>query len=217
MIRIRRSSALFQLSLASIVTVCSANSVHGQFSPDVPEEAVALSEDTSHRVLYFFQHFALRDAAFQFDRNVQELIDNPRQAGRPIARLFGRACLRAADPDYCGTPEAVDGARDFMRQIGFNTVQYGGYTIHLMSMPPPQYPPEAYFIAIVYKDGESLVEGAPAPSTRYITFERTAGGGHIYALGEWTVDGNHETYSFGDTEPTARGFIANVYAMIDDR
>lgn len=37
-----------------------------------------------------------------------------------------------------------------------------GYTVHVVTMPPPENPPETYFTAIVHKDGESREYGVPA-------------------------------------------------------
>ena len=102
----------------------------------------------------------------------------------------------------------------FMRQISFETIRRDGYTIHLMGMPPPEHPPEAYFVAFVYKDGEPLVEGTPAPSTRYIVLEKTAMKGRVYALGEWDAAGNHKTHGFGNAEPTARDLIGHTFALL---
>ena len=85
---------------------------------------------------------------------------------------------------------------------------------HLMGMPPPEHPTEAYFIAIVYKDGEPLVEGTPAPSTRNITIEKTPVTGRAFALCEWDVSGKHKTLGFGNQEPTLADLIANVFAML---
>jgi len=84
----------------------------------------------------------------------------------------------------------------------------------LLRMPQPEYPAEAYFVAIVYKDGEPLIEGKPAPSTRYITLEKTAVPGRVFALGEWDVNGNHKTHGFGNNEPTLRDLVVNVFAML---
>jgi hypothetical protein len=107
-----------------------------------------------------------------------------------------------------------DSCRTSPRSSIFETLRRGGYTIHLMRMPPPEHPPEAYCVAIVYKDAEPLVEGTPAPSTRYITIEKTAVEGRVFALCEWDVDGKHKTHGFANHEPTIRDLVANVYAML---
>jgi hypothetical protein len=165
-------------------------------------------------LLYFFEHLALREAAFRYDEDIQRLIANPRQAGEPMARLFGKAMLYAAKVPTFNQETAFADMTGFMRQIGFDTIQRGGYTIHMLRMPPPQYPPEAYFVAIVYKDGEPLVAGTPAPSTRYVTIEKTSVPGRAFALGEWDVNGNHKTHGFGNHEPTLQDLVANVFAML---
>jgi hypothetical protein len=101
-----------------------------------------------------------------------------------------------------------------MGQISFETLRRGGYTIHLMGMPPPEYAPEAYYIAIVYKDGEPLVEGTPAPSTRYIVLEKTQVPGRVFALAEWDVNGKHKTHGFGNHEPTVRDLVGNTFQLL---
>ncbi|MGH8178021.1 MAG: hypothetical protein ACREV5_17340 [Steroidobacter sp.] len=156
----------------------------------------------------------MREAAFRYDRDIQALIANPRQAGEPVTRLFAKATLYAAHAPNFKSETLADDMRLFMRQISFNTLRRGGYTIHLMGMPPPEFPPEAYYVAIVYKDGEPLVEDAPAASTRYVVLEKTSVPGRAFALGEWDVNGKHKTHGFGNHEPTVRDLVANVYAML---
>jgi hypothetical protein len=165
-------------------------------------------------LLYFFEHAALREAALRYDQDIQRLIANPRQAGEPVTRLFAKAALYAASVPTFRSETMVEDMTRFMSRIGFETIRKGGYTIHLMRMPPPEFPPEAYFVAIVYKDGEPLIEGTPAPSTRYITFEKTSVTGRAVALGEWDVNGKHKLHGFGDQEPTLRSVVSNVYALL---
>lgn len=165
-------------------------------------------------LLYFFEHVSLREAAFRYDQHVHRLIPNPRQAGEPVTRLFAKAALYAASVPTFRSETMVEDMTGFIRQIGFETIRKGGYTIHLMRMPPPEFPPEAYFVAIVYKDGELLIEGTPAPSTRYITFEKTPVTGRAVALGEWDVNGKHKLHGFSDQVPTLRDVVSNVYALL---
>ena len=165
-------------------------------------------------VLYFFEHYSLRESAFNYDRDIQALIANPRQSGKPVGRIFAKAVMRAAVLPNFNKETVLEDMQKFMQKIGFDTTRQGGFTIHLMRMPPPEFPNEAYFIAIVYKDDEPLVEGKPAPSTRYFTFEKTHVEGRAFAFGEWNANGQYKTHGFGNQEPTIRDFIGNVLNML---
>jgi hypothetical protein len=162
-------------------------------------------------LLYFFEHVSLREAAFRYDEDIQRLIANPRQAGEPVSRLFAKAALYAAKVPTFKAETMVEDMTGFMRQIGFETLRHGGYTVHVMAMPKPEHPPEAYFVAIVYKDGEPLVTGSPAPSTRYLVLEKTPVQGRAFALAEWDANGKHKTHGFGDQEPTVRDFVGIAF------
>jgi hypothetical protein len=200
--------------LALLAAASATDEARGQAAAAPPERPSAQPQPPARPLLYFFEHVSLREAAFRYDQDIQRLIANPRQAGEPVTRLFAKATLYAAKVPTFNSATVVEDMTGFMRQIGFETVRQGGYTIHLMRMPPPEYPPEAYFVAIVYKDGEPLVEGTPAPSTRYIVLEKTSVEGRVFALGEWDVNGQHKTHGFGNHEPTVRDLVSNVYALL---
>jgi hypothetical protein len=180
-----------------------------------PQERPAVQPEPPARpLLYFFEHVSLRDAAFRYDEDIQRLIANPSQAGEPVTRLFAKAALSAAKVPNFKAETALDDMTRFMGQIGFETLRHAGYTIHLMRMPAPEYPPEAYYIAIVYKDGEPLVAGTPAPSTRYIVLEKTPVAGRVFALAEWDVNGKHKTHGFGNHEPTVRDLVGTTFQLL---
>lgn len=200
-------------TLALLAATLSAGEAIGQESSAAGERP-AQPQPPARPLLYYFEHVSLRDAALRYDQDIQRLIAQPRQAGEPITRLFGKATLYAAKVPTFKSDEVFNDMNRFMRQISFETIRRDGYTIHLMGMPPPEHPPEAYFVAFVYKDGEPLVEGTAAPSTRYITLEKTPVAGRAFALGEWDANGNHKTHGFGDHEPTVRDLVGNVYALL---
>lgn len=131
-----------------------------------------------------------------------------------MSHLFAKAAFHAAGVPTFKPETAVDDMKRFMRQISFDTIRHGGYTIHLMGMPPHEYAPKAYFLAIVYKDGEPLVEGVPAPSTRYIVIEKTSVPGRVFALGEWDASGRHRTHGFGNHEPTVQDLVAGTFRIL---
>ena len=177
----------------------------------------AQPEPPARPLLYFFEHVSLRQAAFRYDEDIQRLIANPRQAGEPVSRLFAKAALYAAKVPTFKSETFVDDMTGFMRQISFETIQRGGYTFHLMGMPPPEHPTEAYFIAIVYKDGEPLVAGTPAPSTRYVVLEKTQVEGRAFALAEWDASGKHKTHGFGNSEPTVGDLVGATFQLLGIR
>lgn len=169
-------------------------------------------------LLYMFEHVQLRESAFLYDQDIRLILANPRQATDNMVRLFSKASFRVArlpgiDADAV-TQMLTNELGTYLGQITIDTVRRSGYTIHLFGMPPPEHSAEAYYTAIVYKDSEPRVEGQPAPSTRYITFEKTHVEGRVFALGEWNVDGQHSTLGFGDREPTMNDFLASVYSML---
>jgi hypothetical protein len=205
-------------STKAALVLCAASLIAGeavgQAAPVSQEQPAVQPAPPGRPLLYFFEHVSLREAAFRYDEDIQRLIANPRQAGEPMSRLFAKAALYAARaPNF--KPETVaDDMNAFMRLISFETVRRGGYTIHLLGLPPPEYPPEAYYIAIVYKDGEPLVAGTPAPSTRYIVLEKTQVAGRVFALAEWGVSGQHKTHGFGNHAPTVRDLVGTTFQLL---
>jgi hypothetical protein len=203
-------TAALVLCAASLI----AGEAVGQATSESPQRSSAQPEPPARPLLYFFEHVSLREAAFRYDEDIRRLIANPSQAGEPVARLFAKAALYAAKVPNFKAETAVDDMNKFMGQIGFETIRRGGYAIHLMRMPSPEYPPEAYYIAIVYKDGEPLVEGAPSPSTRYIVLEKTQVQGRVFALAEWDANGRHKTHGFGNQEPTLRDLVGTTFQLL---
>jgi hypothetical protein len=201
-------------TLVLLVTALIAGEAIGQGSAASSERASPPPQPPPRPLLYYFEHVSLRDAAFRYDQDIQRLIAHPRQAGEPITRLFTKAALYAAGVPTFKSDTVADDMILFVRQISFETIRRDGYTIHLMGMPPPQHPPEAYFVAFAYKDGEPLVEGTPAPSTRYLVLEKTAVEGTVFAVGEWDVNGKHTTYGFGNHQPTVRDLIGHTLALL---
>jgi hypothetical protein len=199
---------------ALLATALNFGEAIGQSSSAPSERPSVQPQPPPRPLLYYFEHVSLRDAAFRYDQDIQRLIAHPRQAGEPVTRLFAKATLYAGGVPTFKSETAAEDMIRFMRQISFETIRRDGYTIHLMGMPPPEHPPEAYFVAFVYKDGEPLVEGTPAPSIRYIVLEKTAVVGRVYALGEWDANGNHKTHGFGNDEPTVRDLIGHTFALL---
>lgn len=210
MASIRRAHALFLF--AGLLPLAAQ-------AQDEPQLTQSPSVETpAQPVLYMFEHVQLRESAFMYDQDIQVILANPRQATDSMLRLFSKSSMRAVRMPGVSTDAVTAAVTNkvpvWLGQITIDTVRRAGYTIHIFGLPPPENPPEAYFAAIVYKDGEPLIEGQPAPSTRYITFEHTDVEGRVFALGEWDAAGQHSTLGFGDREPTVHDFIANIYAML---
>ena len=201
-------------TLVLLVTAAIAGEVTAQDSAAPSKGASVQPQPPPRPLLYYFEHVSLRDAAFRYDQDIQRLIAYPRQAGEPVTRLFAKAALYAASVPTFKSDTVADDMMRFMRQISFETIRRDGYTIHLMGMPPPEHPPEAYFVAFVYKDGEALVEGTPSPSTRYLVLEKTAVEGRVFAFGEWEANGGHKTHGFGNHPPTIRDLVGNTFALL---
>jgi hypothetical protein len=207
-----------RLSAAALVLFAVfATGGEGQAADAPPARPFVQPQPPTRPLLYYFEHFSLRRAAFLYEREIQMLIAHPRQPGDPVARLFGNAVVYAAGVPTFDPKTAPDDMRLFVRQIGFESIRRDGYTVHLVRMPPPEYASEAYFAAIAYKDGELLVEGELAPSTRYITLEKTSVDGRVYAVAEWDRNDRHKTVAFGDREPTPEDALENVFALLGAR
>lgn len=209
-----RKACSMTTALVLLATALIAGDALGQAASTSAEQSSAQPPPPARPLLYFFEHVSLHEAAFRYDQDVQRLIANPLQAGEPVTRLFAKAALHAVHVPTFNSETVVADMTRFMRQISFETIRRGGYTIHVMGMPRPEFSPEAYFIAIVYKDDEPLVEGSPAPSTRYIALEKTGVEGRAFALAEWDVNGNHKTHGFGNREPTVGDLLANTFALL---
>ncbi len=203
-----------RLSAAALVLFAVLPGGAGQAAEAPPARLLMQPQPPTRPLLYFFEHFSLRRAAFLYERDIQTLIAHPRQPGDPVARLFGNAVVYAAGVPTFDPKTAPEDMQQFVRQIGIDTIRRDGYTVHLVRMPPPQYASEAYFAAIVYKDGELLVEGELAPSTRYITLEKTSVDGKVYAVAEWDRNDRHRTVAFGDREPTPQDALENVFTLL---
>lgn len=212
MAEIRRAYVLFLL--AGLLPLVAQAQDEPQLTPPPSAEAPVPAQP----LLYMFEHVQLRESAFMYDRDIQAILANPRQATDMMLRLFSKSGMRAVRMPGVSADAVTESLTNkvptWLGQISIDTVRRAGYTIHIFGMPPPENPPEAWFTAIVYKDGEPLVEGQPAPSTRYITFEYTNVDDRVFALGEWDVEGQHATLGFGNREPTIHDFLANVYAML---
>jgi mono/diheme cytochrome c family protein len=104
--------------------------------------------------------------------------------------------------DDVADPMSIDSS-----QLNVQKREAEGREIFIVTFPPPQAMPEAYFAAMVY------AEGTPS---RYLTLERSFDlltNQVITMLGEWHKDGDHGNLGFGPN-PTVDGFLEAVVALI---
>ncbi|MGL4424472.1 MAG: hypothetical protein ACRCZF_27710 [Gemmataceae bacterium] len=152
-------------------------------------------------VLYMFQHVALRDAAFENHPELIRELSEPPRTELPLLHFRSKAkfrCLAAgllSKSDY--SDEAVaDSESELFEAVRVQPVSRGGYTAHIVTMPAPQECPEAYFAAIVHKDGEPREYRVPSPSTRYFTLELAIMSDRP-VLCEWLPDESRKNYGAG--------------------
>ena len=89
-----------------------------------------------------------------------------------------------------------------------------GYTALVVTMPVPESPPEAHFVAIVRKDDESKEHRRESPSTRYFTLEKS----HtpLPVLCECRRDGSRRNYGEGPA-PDIGAFVEAVFERVAAR
>lgn len=163
-------------------------------------------------LVYMFQHVALREAAFE---NHPELMrDLADGSADRLGHFWSRArvrCIQAGMLDPAD--DAADQAEVELRDaVAVHTRRRDGHTVHVVRMPPPRVSPEAYLVAIVFRDGEPHEYGQPSPGTRYLTLELTVGLDRPM-LCEWTRDGTHANYGLGPL-PDVESFVGEVFARL---
>lgn len=136
-------------------------------------------------MLYMFQYEVIPKAVF---RNSGELLNDLENPVPFLPPLFQLRCLTrglwnmeqmhanpAGHDDRLPDTTDADFEADQKLFAGLTVQKHqrNGFTVHTVTMPEPEVPPEAYFVAIVYKDGELRELGRPSPSTRYFTLEKS--------------------------------------------
>ena len=165
-------------------------------------------------LLYAFQHVVLREAAFE---NHPELLREFERKESPLPLLYFRskAYVRLAENglvDPCEESEADgDAEAELFKPVAVHPHKRNGYTTHVVTMPTPESPPEAHFVAIVHKDDEPKEHGCAAPSTRYFTLESS--NTRLPVLCEWREDGSHLNYGEGPA-PEMAAFVEAVFKHV---
>lgn len=166
-------------------------------------------------LLYAFQHVVLREAAFE---NHPELLRELEGEGSPLPLLHFRskAFLRLAENglvDPCQETDA-DAEAELFKPVAVHPHKRGAYTAHVVTMPAPESPPEAHFVAIVHKDDEPKKHGIASRSTRYFTLESS--NTPLPVLCEWREDGSHLNYGEGPA-PEMAAFVEAVFGHLSAR
>ncbi|MFH0946209.1 MAG: hypothetical protein V2A76_13495 [Planctomycetota bacterium] len=111
------------------------------------------------------------------------------------------------DPD--GTP-SFD-----ISDVGITTSLLKGFPCIIISMPPPQVPPEAHFAGIVLRIDMSADKPPENPEISYLTLEKglSRDGEERTMLGGWTDQDSHVTYGAGPPA-TQADFVAAMEALL---
>jgi hypothetical protein len=182
------------------------------------EKVVAAADAATDRkgprrpVLYAFQHRALRDAAFEnHPELIRELAEPSRYCllshSRTRARIWCEDAGLVSD-DELDDDAALEAEEKLFESVAIHPRKRDGFTAYVVTMPPPEFCPEAHLVAIVHKDAEPHVYPKPSPSTRYFTLEK-ADGSVRPLLCEWGRDGSRKNYGPGPV-PEVDAFAAEV-------
>jgi hypothetical protein len=177
------------------------------------------TEDTEKRperpLLYMFQYVALPEAAFQ---NHPELIRELQgeRSGIPLWHFRSKAhmcCILAGliDPCHEQTDAEVEREMKMFESVAVHPHKSNGYTAHVVTMPIPEFLPEAHFVAIVHKDDEPKEHGRESPSTRYFTLEKSRT--PLPVMCECRRDGSRRNYGEGPA-PDMRAFVDAVFERV---
>ena len=165
-----------------------------------------------------FQHVALRDAAFEnHPQLIRELADP--DPTLPLLHFRSKAlmeCIRAGYQHIDPMNEeallgAMESKKDLFKGVAIHPHRQGGHTVYVISMPAPESPPEAHFVAIVHRDGEPKEYMEPSPSTRYFTLEASDLGLPLFC--EWRRDGTRRNHGLG-LVPVMTVFVEAVFARV---
>jgi hypothetical protein len=156
---------------------------------------------------YLFAHRALPQVVHDDPGQAQTLLSGP-EGFRFLAFLWGRVGERL--------PEEARGApRGLACETHTGT---GGRRVVLVTMPPPERAPEAYFAAIVFTPGpRKLLFFRHPPTAAYLTLElgQTLEREPRTVLCGWSKEGTH--FNMGDgPPPESEAFLERVLGMDDE-
>lgn len=180
-----------------------------------PEPTEAAATAPNRPLLYVFQFVALPEAAFQ---NHPELIREfeGERSFMPLLHFRSKALVRCIGAGL--VPEgheendaAMAADQELFETVAVHPYKRNGYTVHVVSMPTPEFVPEAHFAAIAYKDDEPKQYGSPSPSTRYFTLEKSET--RLPLLCEVRADGSRKNYGEGPA-PDMEAFVEAVFERL---
>jgi hypothetical protein len=153
---------------------------------------------------YVFAHLMLPQVVHDDPEKARALLSGP-EGGGFLAFLWHRVSERLPEEERA-PPEGLRSSRH---------AEPNGTVIVLVTMPPPQRSPEAYFAAVVFTPGpRKLLFFRHPPTVKYLTLElgHTMGGETRTVLCGWSKDGTH--YNMGDgPPPESDAFLARVRGM----
>lgn len=122
-------------------------------------------------------------------------------------------CIQAGliDPRHQETDADMEAESELFKAVAVHPHKRNGYTAHVVSMPTPESPPEAHFVAIVHKDDEPKEYMQESPSTRYFTLEMSHT--RLPVLCECRRDGSRRNYGEGPA-PDMGAFVAAVFERV---
>ena len=100
---------------------------------------------------------------------------------------------------------------ELFKAMAVRSYKRGGYTAHVVTMPAPESPPEAHFVAVVHKDDEPKEYRRASPSTRYFTLEQSTT--RLPVLCECRQDGSRRNYGEGPI-PEIAAFVEAVFERV---
>jgi WD40 repeat protein len=166
-------------------------------------------------LIYVFQHIALRDAVFQNHPELMRHLAQPNEF-MPLLHFRSKASMicdqqgwRDLDPDSDGGEDVEE---TLLGQIETHRFNQRGFTLFVVTMPPPEFAGESYMVAIVHRDSEPHEYMKSSPSTRYFTLEKTRRS-PTPLLCEWYADGTRKNYGEGPHQ-SVEEFADAVFARL---
>jgi hypothetical protein len=166
-------------------------------------------------LLYFFQHVGLPEATFQnHPELIRELYGPP--SSSPLDYIRSQVQIRLVLNGLIVLPDEDDVAefaaeKEFWKGLAVHPHRRNGYTVHVITMPKPQFIREAHYVAIVHKDDEPKDYMRASPSTRYFALEKSQI--HLPFLCECRRDGSRKNYGEGPA-PEITAFTEAVFERI---
>lgn len=180
-------------------------------SDDLNADQMALLLEPKRPLLYFFQHVALRQAAFiNHPELIKELVEP--SSDRPLIHFWSMACLRCEEAGLFADEAAMSDY--WMEAVQIHQYTKNGFAVFVITMPKPEFSLEAFFVSIVHKDGEPHQYGSRSAGNRYFTLEKTDVAGPL--LCEWLDErGSRRNYGErGSSVPTEEAFADAVFDLL---